>query len=58
LALGQLCRTEEAEMALDQAIAIAPDVFDVYVHVRARWWRSEDHVRTVDALRKVRWRKA
>jgi adenylate cyclase len=56
-ALGPLCSTEEVTMALDQAIAIAPDWFDVYVRVRALWWRLEDHVHMVDGLRKVGWRK-
>ena len=45
-------------MVLDQAIAIAPALFDMYVRVRAGWSRLEDHMHMVDALRKVGWRKA
>jgi adenylate cyclase len=56
-AVGQLGYAEEAKRALDEAIAIAPDWFDMYVRNRAPWWRSEDHVHMVDGLRKAGWRK-
>jgi adenylate cyclase len=56
-AIGQLGYAEEAKRALDEAIAIAPDWFDMYVRNRAPWWRSEDHVHMVDGLCKAGWRK-
>jgi adenylate cyclase len=57
-ALGQLGRTGEAKIAIEQAIAIAPGSFEMYVHHCAPWWRLEDHVHMVDGLRKAGWREA
>ena len=56
-ALGQLGRTAEAKIAIEQAIAIAPGSFDMYVRHCAPWWRPEDHVHMVDGLRKAGWRE-
>ncbi len=42
-ALGQMGRTAEAKEALEQAIAIAPGSFDMYVRGRVPWMRPEDH---------------
>ena len=52
-ALGQLGRTLEAKQALDNAIAIAPQVFDRYVRHRVRWHRQEDYAHMVEGLRKA-----
>jgi adenylate cyclase len=54
-ALGQLGCTEEARVALEQAIAIAPDAFDLYVRHCAPWWRPEDHAHMLEGLRKAGW---
>jgi adenylate cyclase len=52
-AIGQLGHSEEAKVALDEAIAIAPGWFEMYVRNRAPWWRLEDHGHMVDGLRKA-----
>jgi adenylate cyclase len=57
-AIGQLGHTKEAKIALEKAIAIAPNWFDKYVNNRAPWWRLEDHVHIADGLRKAGWRNA
>jgi adenylate cyclase len=54
-ALGQLGRTGEAQGALQKAIALAPAVFDMYVHTRPPWFRPEDHAHMLDGLRKAGW---
>jgi adenylate cyclase len=54
-ALGQTGRTAEAKQALQNAIAIAPSSFDVYVRGRAPWMRLEDHVHILEGLRKAGW---
>jgi adenylate cyclase len=54
-ALGQLGRTEEARQALEQAIAVVPGSFDMYVRNRVPWMRPEDHAHMVDGLRKAGW---
>jgi adenylate cyclase len=56
-ALGQLGRTEEAEAALERAIAIGPASFDMYVRKRAPFWRMESHAHMIDGLRKAGWRE-
>jgi len=57
-ALGKLGRVEEANAALEKAIAVAPAVFDMYVRQRAPWVRPEDHAHMLDGLRKAGWREA
>ena len=52
-ALGQLSRTEEAEEALEKAIAIMPASFDMYIHQRVPWMRPEDHAHMLEGLRKA-----
>ena len=52
-ALGQLDRSVEAKEALEKAIAAAPAWFDLYVHERVPWMRSEDHAHMLDGLRKA-----
>jgi adenylate cyclase len=54
-ALGQLGRTEEAKVALEKAIAVAPAAFDMYVRGRPPWYRSEDHAHLLEGLRKAGW---
>jgi adenylate cyclase len=44
-------------MALDEAIAIAPAWFDMYVRRCAPWWRPEDHAHMIERLRKAGWRE-
>ena len=54
-ALGQLGRSDEARAALDKAIAIAPEVFRLYVKQRPPWFRPQDHDHVLDGLRKAGW---
>jgi adenylate cyclase len=54
-ALGQLGRILEANEALENAVAIAPAAFDMYVRQRASWHRPQDHGHMLDGLRKAGW---
>jgi adenylate cyclase len=54
-ALGQLGRTEEAKVALEKAIAVAPAAFDMYVRGRPPSYRSEDHAHLLEGLRRAGW---
>jgi adenylate cyclase len=54
-ALGQMGRTEEAKEAREKAIAIAPAVFDAYVHWYYPGVRPEDHAHMIEGLRKAEW---
>jgi len=54
-ALGQLGRSEEAQEALKNAIAIAPAAFDMHVRDRVPWLRPEDHAHMLEGLRKAGW---
>jgi adenylate cyclase len=54
-ALGQIGRLEEANRALQAAIASAPKMFDVYVLGRTPWWRLDDHEHMLQGLRKAGW---
>ena len=54
-ALGQLGRTVEAREALEEAIAIAPATFDMYVRRRMPWHRPEDYAHMLEGLRKAGW---
>ena len=54
-ALGQLGRTEEAKMALEKAIAVAPAAFDMYVRGRPPSYQSEDHAHLLEGLRRAGW---
>jgi adenylate cyclase len=56
-ALGQLGRIEEAKEALINAIAIAPEAFDMYVRGRVPWVRPQDHAHMLEGLRKAGWRE-
>ena len=55
-ALGQTGRVEEARQALEQALAIAPTAFYLYVRQRVPWMRAEDHAHMLEGLRKAGWR--
>jgi len=52
-ALGQLGRIEEAKRALEEAIAIAPASFDMYVKENVPWRRPEDYAHMIEGLRKA-----
>ena len=54
-ALGQLGRSEEARAVLDKAIAIAPDVFRLYVEQRVPWMGQAVYEHMLDGLRKAGW---
>jgi adenylate cyclase len=54
-ALGQLGRLEEAKLALEKAIAVAPASFDAFVRRRVPWHRPEDYAHMLDGLRKAGW---
>ena len=52
-ALGQLNRSDEAKKALEQAMAIAPATFDMFVLRGVPWVRPEDHAHMLEGLRKA-----
>ncbi len=54
-ALGELGRTTEAKAALEKAIAVSPDSFELQVHERPPWFRPEEHAHMLDGLRKAGW---
>jgi len=56
-ALGQLGRTAEARAALEQAIAMGPASFDMYVRNRAPWWSEKDYEHMLEGLRKAGWQE-
>jgi adenylate cyclase len=53
--LGQLGRINEAQVALQQCIAVSPSSFDFYVRSRPPWFRPEDYEHTLEGLRKAGW---
>jgi adenylate cyclase len=53
--LGQLGHHEHARAALQRAIAVSPETFDLYVRTRPPWFRPEDHEHMLDGLRKAGW---
>ena len=40
----------------EQALAIAPTAFYLYVRQRVPWMRAEDHAHMLEGLRKAGWR--
>jgi hypothetical protein len=52
-ALGQLGRADDAEIALDPALAISPTNFDFHVRTRPPWFSPEKHAHLVEGLRKT-----
>jgi adenylate cyclase len=55
--LGQLGLGEKAKRALDEAVAVGPAAFDLYVRNRVRFIRPEDHAHMLEGLRKAGWRE-
>jgi adenylate cyclase len=53
--LGQLGRTAEAKSALDDARAVVPTSFELYVRNRMPWFRPEDYEHMLEGLRKAGW---
>jgi hypothetical protein len=54
--LGQLGRIDEAGEALEEAVTIAPPMFDLYVRQRPPWFRPEDHTHMLEGLRTAGWK--
>jgi adenylate cyclase len=54
-ALGQLGRAHEALDALNRALAVAPDMFHLYVRQRMPYMRQPDYEHVLDGLRKAGW---
>jgi len=54
-ALGQVGRIDEARVALESAVAVAPASLETYVRQRPLWFRSQDHAHWVEGLRKAGW---
>ena len=50
---GQLGRADDAEIALDPALAISPTNFDFHVRTRPPWFSPEKHAHLVEGLRKT-----
>lgn len=48
-ALGQLGRADDAEIALDRALAISPTNFDFHVRTRPPWFSPEKHAHLAEA---------
>ena len=55
-ALGQLGRTQEAQVALRKAIELSPHSFEFYVSNRPPWHTRENYEHMLDGLRKAGWR--
>jgi adenylate cyclase len=53
--LGQLGRADEARGALQRAVEVSPQYFELYARRRMPWWRAEDHEHVLDGLRKAGW---
>jgi adenylate cyclase len=53
--LGQLGRPQEALAALQKAVEVSPQSFDLYVRSRPPWFRPEDHEHLLDGLRNAGW---
>jgi len=54
-ALGQTDRIDEAKQALQKAIAVAPEAFDMYVRQPVPWMRVADYEHMLEGLRKAGW---
>jgi adenylate cyclase len=53
--LGQLGYKEDARAALQRAIEVSPQTFELYVRSRPPWFRSDDHEHMLEGLRKAGW---
>jgi adenylate cyclase len=56
-ALGQSGRIDEAKLALQEAVVIAPGAFDLVIRRRPPWYRSEDLDHLIEGLHKAGWRE-
>ncbi len=56
-ALGQLGRIDEATKVLDQALAIAPAAFEMFVREGVPWIRPQDHAHMLEGLCKAGYRR-
>jgi adenylate cyclase len=54
--LGQLSRFDEAHDALQKAIEVSPEAFDLYIQNRPPWYRPEDYEYMLEGLRKAGWK--
>ena len=54
-ALGQLGRADDAEIALDRALAISPTNFDFHVRTRPPWFSPEKHAHLAEAYARQDW---
>jgi len=54
-ALGQTGRADKAKEALENAIAIAPSSFEMYVRGLAPWMCPGDRAHILEGLRKAGW---
>ena len=54
-ALGQLGRADDAEIALDRALAISPTNFDFHVRTRPPWFSPEKHAHWAEAYARQGW---
>ena len=52
-ALGQLGRVHEGRRALEQAITIATEIFDMFVRNGVVWMDPADHAHIIEGLRKA-----
>ena len=53
--LGQLGCTDDARAALQTAIEVSPQTFELYVRSCPPWFRSDDHEHMLEGLRKAGW---
>jgi adenylate cyclase len=54
--LGQLGRLDEAHEALQKAIGVSPQAFDLYIQNRPPWYSPEDYEYMLEGLRKAGWK--
>jgi adenylate cyclase len=52
-ALGQVGRIDEARIALESGVAVAPASLETYVRQRPPWFRPQDHAHWVEGLHKA-----
>jgi adenylate cyclase len=54
--LGQLGRLDEAHDALQKAIEVSPEAFDLYVRNRVPFYSPEHYEHLLEGLRKAGWK--
>jgi hypothetical protein len=52
-ALGQFGRVHEGRRALERAVAIAPEIFEMFVHKGVVWMDPADRAHMLESLRKA-----